>query len=60
MPRYLLSTYQPSGGTPDPQRLERIKAELHRLNEQLRESGSWVFTADCTFLTGQRSFAPTG
>ena len=44
MPQYLLSIYQPGGGVPDADTLARIGAELHRLNEELRDSGSWVFT----------------
>jgi hypothetical protein len=44
MPEYLLSIYQPDGGMPDAETMARIAADLHRLNEELRESGSWVFT----------------
>ncbi|UWE11388.1 YciI family protein [Actinacidiphila bryophytorum] len=44
MPQYLLSIYQPDGPPPDAETLARIMADLHRLNEELRESGSWVFT----------------
>ena len=44
MPQYLLSIYQPDGGMPDPETMARIAADLHRLNEKLRESGCWVFT----------------
>jgi hypothetical protein len=44
MPQYLLSIYQPDTGVPDDETMARIKADLHRLNEELQESGSWVFT----------------
>ena len=54
MPQYLLSIYQPDGPGPDgsgpdgsgpgAETMAKITAELHRLNEELRESGSWVFT----------------
>lgn len=44
MPEYLLSIYQPDGGVPGPEAMARITAGLHQLNEELRESGSWVFT----------------
>lgn len=44
MPQYLLSIYQPDGGAPDAGTVARFTAGLHRLNEELRESGSWVFT----------------
>ncbi|MFD7846530.1 YciI family protein [Nocardia sp. NPDC059764] len=43
MQKYLLSIYQPEG-EPDPAAMVRIVADLHRFNEELRESGSWVFT----------------
>ncbi len=44
MPHYLLSIYQPDGGVPGAEAMARIAADLHQLNEELRESGSWVFT----------------
>ena len=44
MPQYLLSIYQPDGGAPDAETMARITADLHQLNEELRENGSWVFT----------------
>ena len=43
--RYLLSIYQPDGPVPDADRMAEVVARLHILNEQLRASGSWVFTA---------------
>jgi hypothetical protein len=44
VPQYLLSIYQPDTGAPDAETMARIVAGLHQLNEELRESGSWVFT----------------
>jgi hypothetical protein len=44
MTRYLLSIYQPDGASPAPEVMERVGAELHRLNEDLKAAGSWVFT----------------
>jgi hypothetical protein len=44
MPQYLLSIYQPDTGVPDAETMERITTDLHRLNEELRANGSWVFT----------------
>ena len=44
MPQYLLSIYQPDGAPPDAETMARIAADLHVLNEELRASGSWVFT----------------
>jgi len=48
VPQYLLSIYQPDGGVPDAATMARIRADLDRLNEQLRETGSWVFTGGLT------------
>jgi hypothetical protein len=42
--QYLLTIFQPDGPTPDVESMARIAGELHTLNEQLRASGSWVFT----------------
>jgi hypothetical protein len=44
VPQYLMSIYQPEAGAPRPPAMARISAELHRLNEELRDQGSWVFT----------------
>lgn len=44
MPSYLLTIYQPDGPPPDADTMTRIGAALHTLNEELRSSGSWVFT----------------
>ena len=44
MPQYLLTIYQPNGPVPDEEKLQRIGAELHRINAELRDAGSWVFT----------------
>jgi hypothetical protein len=43
MPQYLLSVYQPGGGLPSAETLARITADVRRFNEELHESGSWVF-----------------
>jgi hypothetical protein len=49
VPQYLLSIYQPDGGVPDAETMARITTDLHRLNEELRESGSWGCSpAACT------------
>lgn len=44
MPQYLLTIYQPDGPAPDADVMAQIGADLHRLNQDLRASGSWVFT----------------
>jgi hypothetical protein len=43
MKSYLLSIYQPTGGTPPPGLLEQITADLEVLNRELKEAGAWVF-----------------
>jgi hypothetical protein len=43
VPQYLLSVYQPGGGMPGAETMARITADVRRFNEELRESGSWVF-----------------
>jgi hypothetical protein len=45
MTQYLLSMYQPDGPVPPPEVLERIMRELATLNDQMRETGAWVFAA---------------
>ncbi len=34
----------PGNGAPGSATMARIVADLHKLNDELRESGSWVFT----------------
>jgi hypothetical protein len=41
--RYLLSVYQPTGGTPDPAFLEQVMADLDAVNADLEAAGKWVF-----------------
>jgi hypothetical protein len=43
MTQYLLSIYQPTGGTPPPGLLERVTEDLAVLNGELKEAGAWVF-----------------
>jgi hypothetical protein len=43
MRQYLLSIYQPTGGTPPPGLLERVMEDLAVLNRELKEAGAWVF-----------------
>jgi hypothetical protein len=44
VPLYLLSIYQPDGEPPDEETMARIGADLGRLNQEMKDSGSWVFT----------------
>jgi hypothetical protein len=43
MTRYLLSIYQPEGGAPPADVLDKIMADLDVLNEELKGAGAWVF-----------------
>jgi hypothetical protein len=43
MAQYLLSIYQPDGGTPPPELLEAVGRELHVINEDMKAAGAWVF-----------------
>ena len=45
MKQYLLSVYQPDGPIPEPSVLEPIMKNLATWNDELREAGSWVFSA---------------
>ena len=41
--RYLLSIYQPDGVTPSPEQLAPVMERIHKLNDDLRRAGAWVF-----------------
>lgn len=43
MKMYLLSIYQPDGGTPPPDVLAKVMADIDVMNRELRASSSWVF-----------------
>jgi hypothetical protein len=45
MKTYLLSVIQPEGPTPPAASLEKIMADVHALNEEMRAAGAWVFSA---------------
>jgi hypothetical protein len=45
MTQYLLSVYQPDGPAPPPERLDRIRADLDALNQEIKDAGAWVFAA---------------
>jgi hypothetical protein len=45
MKQYLLSVYQPDGGPPPPEVLDKVMRDLDALNRELRAAGAWVFTA---------------
>ncbi|MEV4482653.1 YciI family protein [Micromonospora coxensis] len=43
MKQYLLSIYQPDGGTPDPEFLAGVMRELGAIRDELEAAGCWVF-----------------
>jgi hypothetical protein len=43
MKQYLLSIYQPDGGAPPPEVLEKVMREVRALNEEIKAAGAWVF-----------------
>jgi hypothetical protein len=45
MKQYLLSIYQPDGGTPPPEVLEKVMRDVRALRQEMKAAGSWVFAA---------------
>jgi hypothetical protein len=43
MNQYLLSIYQPDGGTPPPHVLEPVMRDVNALRQELKACGAWVF-----------------
>ena len=43
MKQYLLSVYQPEGDAPPAEFLDKVRADVDVLNEELRVAGAWVF-----------------
>jgi hypothetical protein len=43
MREYLLSVYQPAGGTPPPPVLDGIRRDLDAVNRDIEAAGAWVF-----------------
>ena len=43
MQQYLISIYQPDGGTPPPEVLGPVMEEIGRIRDELQAAGSWVF-----------------
>lgn len=43
MKQYLLSIYQPDGGTPPPEVLERTMRDVNALIDEIKAAGVWVF-----------------
>jgi hypothetical protein len=45
MQQYLLAVYQPDGPPPADVDMDRIRADVAALAEEMREAGAWVFAA---------------
>lgn len=43
MKQYVLSIYQPAGGTPPPEVLAKVMRDVNALIQQTRDAGVWVF-----------------
>jgi hypothetical protein len=43
MKQYLLSVYQPEGGSPPAEVLDQIMRDVDALNQEIKAAGSWVF-----------------
>jgi hypothetical protein len=43
MKQYLLSIYQPDGGTPAPDVLEKVMRDVNALLQETKAAGAWVF-----------------
>ena len=43
MKQYLISIYQPEGGSLPPDELAVVMSDLAKVNEEIRAAGAWVF-----------------
>jgi hypothetical protein len=43
MKQFLLTIYQPDGGTPPPEVLDQVMRELDIINQEIKAAGAWVF-----------------
>src|SRR3954453_19998634 len=43
MKQYLISVYQPAGGSISPEDLERVQRDLEAVNDEIKAAGAWVF-----------------
>src|SRR5262245_60659346 len=43
MPKFLLSVYQPQGGLPSREFLEKVRQDLDTVNRELKAAGAWFF-----------------
>jgi hypothetical protein len=44
MKQYLLTIYQPDGGTPPRETLEKIMRDVDALNRDMKAAGAWVYS----------------
>jgi hypothetical protein len=49
MKQYLISVYQPEGGTIDPDALAKVRRDLDAVNEELKAAGAWVFAGGLNY-----------
>jgi len=43
MTKFLLSFYQPAGGTPPPEVLDKVMRDIDAVNREIKAAGAWVF-----------------
>ena len=43
MKQYLLTVYQPDGGTPPAEVLDKVMGDVRALNREMKGAGAWVF-----------------
>ncbi|HME66368.1 MAG TPA: YciI family protein [Streptosporangiaceae bacterium] len=43
MKQYLLSVYHPEGDSPEPEVMDKIRADVSAVNIELQQAGAWVF-----------------
>ena len=43
MKQYLLNIYQPTGGTPPPDVLDKVMHDVRALVQEAKDAGAWVF-----------------
>lgn len=44
MSHFMLSMYQPDGGQPPPEFLEKVMTDLSVFNKEITDAGGWVYT----------------
>ena len=60
MKQYLLSIYQPDGRPPSQAFLEEVGKKLHAMNQELKQTGAWVFSRGLHAPGAARVVRPQG